>query len=289
MLTELRACVAFEAQVGGLFTGGIQPNRASDDSTGALQTGGRGSELVNSQGLLSNGAPVQPQSATAQPRAPRKPWRRRMFVVDRSFQVRYAAVLGAIGAICAGLSGGAMYLLHQSVRDDVAVPEHIRLELASRYEWLAWALIGIVVLIAATLGLLGLLLTHRIAGPVYAMTRYAAALAQGHYPSLRSLRQNDELKDFFDLFRKTIEFLRARDVEDAFRIEEAIVKLSPVASTAESQAGLAELRTLHDRKREAANLLSHETSIQLPGGDRPSESQPLNGAKHDKQPSNVDR
>jgi len=211
-----------------------------------------------------------------------------MFVVDRSFQVRYAALLGAIGAICAGLSGGAMYLLHQSIRDDLAVPEHIRLELTSRYEWVGWALIGIVVLTAATLGLFGLLLTHRIAGPVYAMTRYAAALAQGHYPPLRSLRQKDELKDFFDLFRKTIEFLRARDVEDAFRIEEAIVKLSPVASTAESQAGLAELRKLHDRKREAANLLSEETSIQLPGV-RANEGQPLNGATQDKPLSNVDR
>src|SRR5262249_24650487 len=133
---------------------------------------------------------------------------------------------------------------------------------------------------AVILALLGLFFTHRIAGPVYAMTRYATALAEGHYPALRSLRQKDELRDFFDLFRKSIEFLRARDIEDAFRIEEAMVKLSPVASTAESKAGLAELETLHHRKREAANLLSQESSIQLPGGgeDAVDEQRPLDSA-----------
>src|SRR5262249_16170096 len=118
---------------------------------------------------------------------------------------------------------------------------------------------------AVILALLGLFFTHRIAGPVYAMTRYATALAEGHYPALRSLRQKDELRDFFDLFRKSIEFWRARDIEDAFRIEEAMWKLSPVASTAESKAGLAELETLHPRKREPANLPSTQPTIQWTG------------------------
>ena len=67
------------------------------------------------------------------------------------------------------------------------------------------------------------LVPHRVAGPLYQISRYLEVLGEGRYPDVRPLRKRDELHDFFEVFSNTIEALREHERVHLERIEQAIV------------------------------------------------------------------
>jgi methyl-accepting chemotaxis protein len=92
---------------------------------------------------------------------------------------------------------------------------------------LAWALGAIGLLSAAALGLLGFVMTHRVAGPVWVMGHAFRELAEGRYPARRGLRRGDELKGLHAGFHEAVEALAARDRRTLASLEEALARLRP--------------------------------------------------------------
>ena len=43
-------------------------------------------------------------------------------------------------------------------------------------------------------------LTHAISGPIYVMTQHIEDIIEGNEPSVRGLRENDQLQDFYERF-----------------------------------------------------------------------------------------
>ncbi|MDY6932717.1 MAG: hypothetical protein SVZ03_00675 [Spirochaetota bacterium] len=73
---------------------------------------------------------------------------------------------------------------------------------------------SIIIFAFAQGGILYILLiriTHRISGPIYLMSMYIKDIIKGEYPSLRSLRSKDELKDFYGLFKQMVTVIKERD------------------------------------------------------------------------------
>lgn len=56
----------------------------------------------------------------------------------------------------------------------------------------------------------GVLLTHRVAGPIYRLTKYLESVKAGERPADCRLRRNDELHDFCQLVNETTAPLRQR-------------------------------------------------------------------------------
>jgi hypothetical protein len=52
------------------------------------------------------------------------------------------------------------------------------------------------------IGLAGVVVTHKIAGPVFKMKRLLGELAKCHFRVVARLRKGDELQDFFDAFNR---------------------------------------------------------------------------------------
>ena len=104
---------------------------------------------------------------------------------------------------------------------------------------------------AGVLALFGLLLTHRVAGPIHVMGLYIATLAAGRYPRMRPLRKKDELRGFFDRLSEAVDRIREREAEEVRLLSEVITALEPLATTLESQAALSILTSLQARKRQA--------------------------------------
>ena len=44
--------------------------------------------------------------------------------------------------------------------------------------------------------------THRVSGPVFLMSKYAKEILNGEYPDMSNLRDKDDLKDFYVLFKQ---------------------------------------------------------------------------------------
>lgn len=145
------------------------------------------------------------------------------------------------------LVGLLVYRVHKSSVESGASPE----VLLSAEQTMLW-LLGLGTLgFAGLMGLFGLVLTHRVAGPIHVMSLYIATLAAGRYPRMRALRKKDELRGFFDRLSEAVDRIREREAEEARLLSEVIEALEPLATTQDSQAALSILASLRARKRQA--------------------------------------
>src|SRR5262245_4561728 len=128
--------------------------------------------------------------ASSHPSAPRLA--RRTYVIDRRFQYKYTAMLAVLGSLISSVFATMMYLAHREALVDILGSTHLPPHVAEQNQTLIWLMIGIAVLMGAAFALFGLLVTHRVAGPVYVMSHYVSILGRGRYPIMRPLRRNDE-------------------------------------------------------------------------------------------------
>lgn len=186
---------------------------------------------------------------------------RRTYIVDREFQIKYTLLLVGTGAVISLVFGAMAYLAsvdaHRAlavelsrpgVRGISATAEKV---ISESNETLLVLTLGVAALMALALALLGILVTHRVAGPLYVMSRYVSILAEGRYPVFRPLRRKDELRAFFDRFQRAIESMRAREIDEASKLQEAVMNLGPLAANPAARQSIAALTAMCARKRNA--------------------------------------
>jgi hypothetical protein len=178
----------------------------------------------------------------------RKPVTRRTYVVDRPFQLKYTLLLVLTGVLVSLLFGTMMFLVHQEAQQVLAATaaanDTLKLTLEQSDRTLIWLIAGATLLMGAALGLMGILITHRVAGPLYVMGLYMNQLTQGRYPPVRALRKNDELKVFFERFQKVLEQMRQKELDEAEKLDQVIQELGPGGT-----GGVEALKALRDLKR----------------------------------------
>lgn len=150
---------------------------------------------------------------------------RRTYLIDRGFQLRYALLLAGAGALLALLCGLWLHQAHLQATELLPLDAETRALVARTDRELMGALVGITALMALALGVLGVIITHRVAGPVLVLGRYLHAFAAGRYPRLRALRRGDELQRLFGVFGEGVEALRARERAHADQLEEAAAQV----------------------------------------------------------------
>ena len=113
-----------------------------------------------------------------------------------------------------------------------------RREVARESTRIGWLVLLSVLVFALTVLLLGIVITHRIAGPVYRVRRLLSDLAEGRREVPRhGLRDGDELRELFDAAASLVKTLRAED--------EATLEAVSVALAASDRGD--GLRQVHDR------------------------------------------
>lgn len=150
---------------------------------------------------------------------------RRVYLVDRDFQLKYTLLLVVTGLVVALAFGLWIWQAHLQVSELAAVDPAIRPLIEASDRNLLVVFIGIALLMAAALGLVGILVTHRVAGPIFVMGHYMSVLAQGRYPRMRTLRQRDELKGFFRNFLEAVATLKRREADHAAVLEDAVERM----------------------------------------------------------------
>ncbi len=97
--------------------------------------------------------------------------------------------------------------------------------LASQRTKVAALLAGLLIALVAGLWCVGIVVTHRVAGPVFKMKRQLRALEKGDFSVPTPLRRGDELKQFFDAFNDTVRSLRARHQSELDQLTAAVEQL----------------------------------------------------------------
>jgi hypothetical protein len=176
--------------------------------------------------------------------------RRLIPIVDRKFQFKYTAIIVAIAAVVSTVLG---YLLLRSywemneVIDLASLSPEVNDKLNSDDARKVFKItIAFLVVEVGGLGIMGLLITHRVVGPVFVLHRHLSTLLEGKFPNPRPLRQGDEFRETFETFTALIESLKKREAEDVGTLKSV---LDAAKAKGMSEAELAPLQKMLDEKQ----------------------------------------
>lgn len=199
--------------------------------------------------------------------AKKQTFRRRQFLLDSAFQLKYTIVIALIGALIAGFWGYMFFhaskensehvLLSLKVDPELqSLSEKVEEKLSGEDKQIILMIGGFVLAVILSLGVWGILVTHRIAGPIFIISRYVDQIAGGRYPDPRPLRQKDELKVFFTKFNVMLTAVKDREKADLAAMGRAIEagqKVLPKLTgegASELAGALEALKALHSQKLE---------------------------------------
>lgn len=121
-------------------------------------------------------------------------------------------------------------------------------QLAEQRSTVAWALTGVLVALVLLIGFAGIIVTHRVAGPIFKMKRHLREVGEGHLKVPGALRKGDELVHFFEAFADMVRDLRKRQEAEIAKLDEALESLRGKASDED-------LKPLEDLKKEMQDAL----------------------------------
>jgi nitrogen fixation/metabolism regulation signal transduction histidine kinase len=104
-------------------------------------------------------------------------------------------------------------------------------KLALRQRMLLLTLCVALSVLVVGIGLVGIVITHKVAGPIFKMKGQIRAVGEGHLRIPGKLRRGDELVDFFDTFDTMVRNLRARQAEEIAKLDSAIAQLEGKAES----------------------------------------------------------
>ena len=177
----------------------------------------------------------------------------RNYLLNSGYQLRFTAVIVVIAAI---LTGGLGYFVMSKAReasrlvsvramdptDELA--QQLSQQFAHNDRILLIILIAFGFILSLVLAAYGIVLTHKVAGPLFKVTNHLDKIRDGKLGTVYNLRKGDQLVDFFEHFKSAHDALRARTEEDIALLEKAIAAVG--------QGALAEeLRAARDRKQES--------------------------------------
>jgi methyl-accepting chemotaxis protein len=173
--------------------------------------------------------------------APRPKYKRKLsnYLLDKQLQLRYVLVVTILSGVIVAALGFLIYQQNRaasaSIQEDLKVlmqkssPDGFQEEIASDLESgdralvYKMALIGIGLVLVLSLYLL--MMTHRVAGPLFKIGMYFERMAEGKLGKVTPLREGDMLQDFYATFKAMHESVRARALADADAMEAAAKKL----------------------------------------------------------------
>jgi hypothetical protein len=177
---------------------------------------------------------------------------RRSYLVDRRFQLKYALLLALAGVLLSLVFGFWLHQAHVQALQLLPADAETRAVVERADRELLTAFAAIAALMAIALGLLGVVVTHRVAGPIFVMGHYMTVLSQGRFPRMRTLRRGDELKRFFQVFIGAVDAMKVREARHAALLEDAVERIRAAVPAVPELAPTAEALARAARERRAA-------------------------------------
>jgi uncharacterized protein (DUF2164 family) len=173
---------------------------------------------------------------------PRTPYKRKLsnYLLDKKLQLRYILLVTILSGIISGALG---YLIYQqrhaasaAIERDLAAMtaddktyNELREVVAAEYKAddraLLYKMVGVGVGLVVILSLYLVIMTHKVAGPLYKVSLYFDKMAAGRLGKVTALRDGDMLQDFYGNFKEMHEAVRTRAQADVITLESAATAL----------------------------------------------------------------
>ena len=113
-------------------------------------------------------------------------------------------------------------------------------------------LMGVLALLVIGIGIAGIIVTHRVAGPIYKMKRQIREVGEGSLRLPGKLRKGDELVHFFETFNDMVKSLRERQQGEIALLDNCIENLEGKAEA----EGIEQLRKLRSKMQSGLDASS---------------------------------
>jgi hypothetical protein len=197
----------------------------------------------------------------------RPPYKRKVrnYLLDVGLQLRYTATIVIVAVF---LTAGLGFKMYQATRDvskvilwtslvDPSSAEELQAQFSNSDRVVLWGIVGFGVVLVFSIGTVGILITHKVAGPLHKIAALFARVRENRMgPAPASLRKGDELQEFYSAYRDMHQALRARVEEDLRVLTNAVSVLEAAPDASRDRASpmqrtLEELRQLRKRKEES--------------------------------------
>ena len=162
-----------------------------------------------------------------------KPYKRqfRNYLINRQYQLRYTLIMVII---CTGLTAVLGIAWYDQMREaskaavvnalskSESYADEVREELAEYDRNRMLMLVGFGATLSVAIALFGILLTHKVAGPLRYLANILSQISVGRLGQLRALREGDFLEDFFASFKEAHEALRDEAEQDLVAVKQVI-------------------------------------------------------------------
>ena len=177
-------------------------------------------------------SPIPPPDALeAQPRRRRQ---LRNLLIDRSYQLRFTLAIAGVAASLTACLGALVYHALREASQVVALrmldptdleATALQQQLLRNDRLLLAGLFGFGVVLVVLIAGYGVLMTHKVAGPLFKISRHMNLIRDGRLARLDDLRKGDELTEFFATFRGMHEALGRGAVDEAALLEQLAAEL----------------------------------------------------------------
>lgn len=184
----------------------------------------------------------------------------RNLLLDSRFQLKYTGAVVATVVVVASVLGYLAFDYSQGQTEALTIqmatqPELDAKAVAAIEVWaqeqdrkiMLQIIMGILIL-AVTMGGVGIVVTHKIVGPAYKIRQLIRAVAKGKLRVEGRIRRGDELQEVFEAFELMVVSLRERQEGEVQELEQviALAKQEGVGTTV-----LGPLTSLRDRMQKA--------------------------------------
>lgn len=195
----------------------------------------------------------------------------RNYLLDAPFQLKYTGYLVGVALLISIVLGVLLWrssnkvvdesskvsdVVKMSIKNDPIYGDNPELmksfndsssdsdnRVAQQQKAMLGSVVGGLTLLVVLIGLLGIFITHKVAGPVYKMKRLLREVGEGKLNFPRGgLRKGDELQHFFDAFLKMADQLKARQKNEVDILEAGIASAKSAGATDESLAKIVAVR-----------------------------------------------
>jgi nitrogen fixation/metabolism regulation signal transduction histidine kinase len=145
----------------------------------------------------------------------------------------------------------------QRLKDEQAQLERDAAFLARQREQLVGGLVALLGVLVVAMGAVGIVFTHKVAGPIYKMKRLLREVGSGKLAVRERLRKGDELQHFFETFEEMVGELRRRQEAEIAKVDQILEKLSaaPVSTRGVKEFDEDGIEMLRQLRREMQDQL----------------------------------
>ncbi len=133
-------------------------------------------------------------------------------MVDGHFQIKYTMLVVFVSSIIFAILGYKLYQMNVTNTEILQIQSSEISAMVADYDrGTLYILAGFFLLQVGSLFVLGILITHRIAGPMFRVSRTLEEIAEtGEVRSLQKVRSKDEFKGFFGSLGHMLEVLEEK-------------------------------------------------------------------------------